>query len=372
MQKQTLTTVQILDSITGKYWQFANDIVLIKRWKSIPGKFVLFMEIRKKERVHQLINDIVLVSGFFEKLTESSFDEYEGRNPIEIKPAAQMNAVEQKAKASTLPLPETIRPMNRLSAEKSTHRIKSENHIRIFMDIKETKDYSLFDPILGNRGLSKSKIARIVKDVESGFNMLPYFPILVTLKDERYKIIDGQHRKEVSELTKQPVYFLECNGLSIRQIAQLNSRGEKWKVTDFLNCYIKLEVRDYEIVQEIMKEFGTNIKITCDLLMYNSQVGRSTEAFQDGSFKCNFEQETRELLTQVKSIFADYGFCMDRYLIGAVRELNKQGMCDFERLKKKLAAAPHILQRQVNTKLYLQNIETVYNFNNSKREVIYN
>lgn len=238
------------------------------------------------------------------------------------------------------------------------------------MEIQQTKNYKLFQNIVGNRVLSNSKIEKIINDVTEGFNMLPFCPIIVSEKEGLYYIIDGQHRYEISKRTENPIYFVVCNTLTLKQIAQLNSRGEKWKPNDFLNCYIKLGITDYEKVSEIMNKHKIAIKLTIDLLMYNNPKTKSTDTFQSGGFECNYFKETDALLTLSDELFSQYRFSKDRNLIGAVQELQKKGLCNFEKLKNKIAQAPMLMDRQASIKLYMYNIEKVYNHKNQTREVI--
>lgn len=240
------------------------------------------------------------------------------------------------------------------------------------MVIEQSKNYDLFENIIGNRNLSISKIEKICSDVINGFNMLPYCPIVVSQDDKGVlNIIDGQHRYQVSKKTNNPVYYVICDTLSLKQIAQLNSRGEKWKPTDFLNCYIKLGIPDYMRIKEIMEKHKIAIKVAVDLLMYNNPKVQSTDTFQSGNFICQYYSETDALLTLVDKLFGQYTFSKDRSLIGAVQELQKKGLCDFEKLRAKISEAPMGMDRQSSVKQYIYNIERVYNHKNQNRQVIY-
>lgn len=240
-------------------------------------------------------------------------------------------------------------------------------------EILQSKDYHKFAAILGNRNLNMNKIDKICNDVREGFNMLPYYPVIVYKEDDLYKIIDGQHRFEVSKRTENPVYYIVCENISLKQIATLNSRGEKWKATDFLNCYIKLGIKDYKDVRFLMNAYKVNIKLAVDLLYAFKHHGGAptSELFQDGDFRTNHYEETIELLNLVKSIFSRYTFCFDRYLVGAVIKLQQVGKCDFEELKQKINQSPMMMDKQSDLKGYLNNIERVYNFKNSIRRTIF-
>lgn len=240
------------------------------------------------------------------------------------------------------------------------------------MQINKSTNYELFENIIGNRNLNLAKIEKITTDVDNGFNMLPYCPIVVSETPQgKFHIIDGQHRFQVSKATNYPVHYVVCNTLTLKQIAQLNSRSDKWKATDFLNCYINLGIEDYKILKKFMKDHDTNIKLSIDLLMYNRHAEKSTDVFQSGDFVVNFFNEATALVELTESIFKRYSFSRDRHLIGAVQNIAKKGKCDFEKLKQKIAYAPNMMDKHGDVKNYIYNIERVYNFKNSIRETIY-
>lgn len=238
------------------------------------------------------------------------------------------------------------------------------------MEIKKTNQYDLFKIITGNRNINISKVEKIVNDINSGFNMLPYCPIIVSEKGDDLCIIDGQHRFEVSKQAQQPVYYVVCNDLSLKQIAVMNSRGDKWKISDFLNCYINLGIKDYSILKEFITQHQVQVKVAVDLLMFNKHVEKSSDLFQSGDFKATYINEANELLKLVDSIFNRYNFSKDKMLIGAVQQIKNKGKCDFEKLKQKIAMAPMMMDKNNDVKNYIYNIERVYNFKNTHRETI--
>lgn len=244
------------------------------------------------------------------------------------------------------------------------------------MKIENTTDYSQFEMLLGNRPINQKKVDKIVDDINNGFNMLPYFPILVKEQESgKLGIIDGQHRYTVSKESGLPVYYIVGNDVSLKQIAQLNSRGEKWKPQDYLNCYIKLGSEDYEILDKVLKRHKVPINTAISLLMYNTvKTGGNSdliEKFRAGEFKVNYEKEANELLELVDDLFGRYVFASDRNLIAAVQRLLEGGKCDFEILKSKIGMAPMMMDKQADVKKYIYNIEQVYNFRNQNRQVIY-
>ena len=59
--------------------------------------------------------------------------------------------------------------------------------------------------------------------------------------------------------------------------------------------------------------------------MFNKHTEKSTDIFQSGEFKCNYLNETEDVLTLCEELFGHYTFSKDRYLIGDVQQIQKKG-----------------------------------------------
>ena len=123
------------------------------------------------------------------------------------------------------------------------------------MVIHQSRNYNEFGFITGNRVVNKLKLDSLIRDVNSGLDLLPYCPVVVTLKDDQKKIIDGQHRYETSKATNKPVYYVIADTISLQDIARLNSRSSAWKIADFLHCYSECGLKDYQEVQKLLEVF---------------------------------------------------------------------------------------------------------------------
>lgn len=239
--------------------------------------------------------------------------------------------------------------------------------------IKTTTDYEAFAMLNGNRPLNKKKIEKIKDDVQKGLNLLPYCPIIVYEKDDQHLVVDGQHRFMVSKELELPVYYVISKELSLYQIAMMNSKQEKWKEVDFLNCYVELENEHYKLLKDFLAEFNAGIAVTTELLMTGKYIRSKPilDTFREGGFVANFSEETRQLLELTHSLFNRYKFGLDRNLIGAVQSIQNKGLCDFAFLKEKINQAPMVMDKQGTIKEYIYNIERVYNHKASNRKVIF-
>jgi TfoX/Sxy family transcriptional regulator of competence genes len=329
-----------LGDLMDRTFKYKDRVYLFKSFKPLPvGRFSIFTDGPVISRFHSEMEE------FFSQIQEVDQKKWKPKPPMAV----------------SIVTPAPKKPINNF-----------KNFDLITMDIKESTNYDKFKSITGNRNLNTRKIEKIVDDVKHGFNMLPYCPIIVYVKDQNLMVIDGQHRIEVSKRTKNPVYYVECQELSLKQIAQLNSRGEKWSPTDFLNCYVRLGIEDYRILREVVNEYGLGIVAAADFLMNWYMRGRTQEIFQDGNFKCNHHDKVVDLLELVRKTFgSNVMYVNDKKMIAAVQRIQEKGICDFARLATKVEANPGMLEKLHDTKKYCALLESIYNVNGRDRVTIW-
>lgn len=243
------------------------------------------------------------------------------------------------------------------------------------MEIKQTFEYQKFSTISGNRTLNEKKIKNIISDIKSGLNLLPYCPIIIYTDNDRFLIIDGQHRFEVSKTLKEPVYYVESEKLNLRQIALLNSRSDKWTNKNFLDCYVNLGIQDYVTLRDFIKTHNIVYSAAISFLMTGKVVAGGSsdlmEVFRNGDFKVNFLEKSNKIVILTQNLFERYIFSRDRNLISAIDALEEKGLCDFNMLRNKIKEAPNEMCKQESRKEYIYNIEKVYNFKNRNRVAIF-
>jgi len=231
------------------------------------------------------------------------------------------------------------------------------------MKILNTTNYSEFAILTGNRPVKKQKVASLIDEATNGLNLFPYCPIIVYKENDKLMIIDGQHRFQASQKMKQPIYYVVCDKLTLPQIAKLNSNSSNWKSKDFLDCYIKTGIKDYEDINYLIETHKVAYATAVDLLMKGDckSKGNMLKHFKEGTFKSNYFQETCVLIESVKDVFGQYEFWNHGYLIEAYRQLLEKNKFEVEHLKAKIKSAPHILEKRLSVKEYLFTIERVYN-----------
>lgn len=250
----------------------------------------------------------------------------------------------------------------------------TESSIKVFV----TTDYKIFNRIKGNRELNKLKIKKIVRDIKNGNDLLPDFPILVSVNNgARLDVTDGQHRLESAIQTKRPIYYIvRKEDLSLEKMARFNSLQEKWKPKDFINCYIEKGSDDYRKLSDFIDQYGVPVSVALNLLLYGVTGGDTgskediAEMFRRGEFKCKHMKQATEIIEECKK-FAAFSGWNSRPFIVTISKILGADQCDFEELIEKFNADPRQLQRHSNSKAYLTNLEQIYNKGYHKRRTIF-
>lgn len=241
--------------------------------------------------------------------------------------------------------------------------------------VYQTNNYELFSMVEGNRGLNLKKINKIIKEIEAGNNMLPYYPIQVKINGKQMDILDGQHRYFISQKIKSPIYYiLVRENKSMVEIARINSNVEKWTQQNFIDCYINNKNKNYIQLQEFINQFGFNVGTSLQLLATGSPgtegFDRSlTEKFQDGKFEVK-QWDRAVLIAKECNKFSASMHWKDRSFIIAISRIIKAGLVPLDNVVEAFKKNPDMLTKQYSQKNYVYCLEQIVNHGKQKRIVI--
>ena len=239
-----------------------------------------------------------------------------------------------------------------------------------------TKEYSRFRMIEGNRQLNKGKIDRIIREIGNGNDMLRYSPIHVKENGKVLDILDGQHRYYIARHLQKPIHYVIIQEeKTMADVARINSNVEKWKNTDFINCYAQQGNKNYLQLREFIETYGINIGTTLNMLAYNTpgRDGSSKESlkedFQDGKFTVNYLLEASNLAQDCKK-FSKFAGWVDRGFVIAIFRIKEAKQIDIDDLVATHSKYPDILTKHTSPKDYINNLEMLFNHRKQKRTVI--
>lgn len=240
------------------------------------------------------------------------------------------------------------------------------------VSVYKSYKYEAFKKMEGNRTLNKKKIKRICDDIRDGLDILKHAPVIV---DEDMQIVDGQHRFEVSMIMKRPVYYVIAEDMTIREVASINSRTEKWKPSDFLKSYCKLNLQDYKDLREFLEAYPFTIMMGAALLQHGEfkQGGSSTvkDDFQDGQFKVQYYEKAYELAETCNLFTGVIKGNFSRGFGTAIQILLEKDIVAWDTLVNKAKSQSFPPEAHNNYKENLAMLEMIYNKGNHDRRAIY-
>lgn len=221
-----------------------------------------------------------------------------------------------------------------------------------------TTDYFLFKPIDGNRNKNLTHINKLKQSIKQNYL---YTVIIV---NERYEIIDGQHRFDVIKELNLPLNYIVCKGYGLNEVHILNHNSRTWNSDDYLDGYCKLGYKDYLIYREFKNKYnlGHNEVI---LLLGNSN--ETFDSFKSGQFKVNSVPEAEVIVKKILGIEPYYEGVRRRNFMLAIIGLLKNSNFEYDEFIKKLKIQPTILQDCTSVSTYKAHIEDIYNYRRKEK-----
>lgn len=239
--------------------------------------------------------------------------------------------------------------------------------------VYRTNDLSIFKSIDGNRVPNLQHIKRLSASVEK-YGM-KCNPIIV---NQRFEVIDGQHRLAAAREVGTFVYYIMINGYTLREVHTLNLNQKNWTKKDFMNGYADMGIESYVKLKKFAEKnddftftecvsFCSNVsgasantihnKFRNDGKQYNMQ-----EVFEEGTWKgrdFNLAQEWANKIRMIKPYYNGYN---RNSFVGTMISLFSNKNFDFNEFMHKLRLQPTALLDCASRDQYKTLIEDIYNY----------
>jgi len=236
-----------------------------------------------------------------------------------------------------------------------------------------TNDYDIFKEVNGNRSLNKLHLKRLKDSISQEYIRVP---IVV---NEKYQIIDGQHRfNAVKELGKE-VTYIQIRGLGLNQVHRLNTNSKDWKAPDYLDGYCKQGMEDYIIFKEFLERFQFGYNETNAILRNRTRMSGSTDnvAFRDGLFKVKDVKKAYRYAEQIEQVGEFYKYVSvnergyrRRNFIYTMLELFENPKYNHKEFLKKLQYQSSRLVDCPTVEMYKDVISKIYNYNRPSKDKV--
>ena len=244
------------------------------------------------------------------------------------------------------------------------------------MQIKSTKDFSVFKKLLGNRNINISHVNSLVESMKKE-NLLPMRPILV---NGAMEVIDGQHRLEAAKALDLEIFYLVVSKSGAAQVAKINSNQKNWTNKDYLNLHIEaFSSQEYIKLNSFMLKYDFDLNTAFAFLDYPIKKNDKREEFQQGNFVFpTNEDEIIGILSKYTSTInllkhhdvKPSGAFASLVFINAFLRFAKSKKISWEVFWKKLEMNWIKAGKRYNTDQYLEMLLEIYNCNSPYRVLI--
>lgn len=239
--------------------------------------------------------------------------------------------------------------------------VKSSNHTQkdtTVNTVRQTSNYSKFATLGGNRKLNELHLKRLLSSVMTS-NLLSSNPILV---NEKYQIIDGQHRFQVCKELGLPVYYLMTENFGLTEVQILNANTKNWKLDDYIDGYCDMGLPEYCYLQTLMRKTGYGMTILLAIFASGGVSGSSIENLKSGVLELPHKNRGLVILQWINDFKKYYEGADRRTFVLALVQLFAIKGYNHEKMLQKLHYQSMKLVDCTNTKTYLALLEEVYNF----------
>ena len=241
------------------------------------------------------------------------------------------------------------------------------DNITIFGNIMVTENYDMFKKIGGNRKLNKANYAKIVKSMKEEQLIIP---IVV---NEKYEIIDGQHRYTACKDLGKPVYFYMVRGYGLNQVKRANIASSNWKKENYLDMFIAEKNEVYIEFEEIKERYDINISNLLKIfsIVQEKQLARVGYEFENGIFTLDGKMKVLNFLMALED-FNFFKFYKSNNFLIAFTRLYFKSEYDHDKMKTKLITHRNSLEKRSTSDEYLVLLcNRIYSFGVTKNPIYY-
>jgi hypothetical protein len=233
-----------------------------------------------------------------------------------------------------------------------------ENEPMTISQVQTTMDYSMFKPIDGNRNKNELHIARLKTSMALNY----LFTVIIV--NEKYEIIDGQHRFECIKDLGLPLHYIMCKGYGLSEVHMLNANSKTWNADDYLEGYCNLGLRNYIVYKEFKNKYKIGHNECMALLSGSHTIGNKNKVFYSGHFKVTHLYEAEDIMDKILMIEPYYNAkgIRRRTFIYTMVILMQNENFEFTEFLQKIKIQPTALQDCNTVDQYKLLIEEIYNY----------
>lgn len=158
--------------------------------------------------------------------------------------------------------------------------------------IEKTNNFSQFKYLLGNRPINKSHLKKLKSSIEKD-NRLNLHPIIV---NEKFEIIDGQHRLECARQLGIEIFFIRSQNITDDHLIDCNVNQKSFECENYIEYFaIKEKKNEYIQLKKMLDSTGLKPKALLTLILGIVSINL-LEFLKTGKFKFPQNDDSSEIL----------------------------------------------------------------------------
>jgi hypothetical protein len=226
----------------------------------------------------------------------------------------------------------------------------------------QTRDYTKFKSLVNNRDIDNNHVRKLKKSMElNGWNKGS-----LVIVNERYEIIDGQHRFTAAQQVGVPISYSVIRGLTEKDIQLLNQEQKNWNKNDFVNYWAGKGNPNYMAVKQFAAK-NPKLKITQHLmlLMNEPHAHPETSSFNMGQFQIadvTKAQYVADALEKIEPLFPK-GCYQSKFVAAMIKVLLKKSkIFKLNVFLTKLEKNRNLLYPCTTADAYISRFQEIYNY----------
>lgn len=255
-----------------------------------------------------------------------------------------------------------------------------EKNSELVNKVYKTNHLNLFKQIKGNRPPNLQHIKRLTESIKN--NGLLCNPILV---NEKYEVIDGQHRLLAAKEAKSEIFYIILKGYDLKEVHALNLNQKNWTSRDFMLGYAEMGIEPY-IKLKKFSELNKDYNLTDCIALCSNVSGYSTntmsnkyrsrnkkpmnykEVFEEGTWKGKDFKLAQELADKIRLVKPYYnGYNRTVFIRSLINLMIYNKEFDFNFFMHKLRLQSTALVDCTSVNQYKMLIEDIYNYKSREK-----
>lgn len=233
--------------------------------------------------------------------------------------------------------------------------------------IFSTKDYSVFKTLDGNRIVNPLHVKKLVKSMQEKDLSIP---IVV---NEKFEVIDGQHRLSARTQLNLEVPFIICENYSLDDVHRANANHMKWSHLDFLKGYAEAGNSSYEFMLLTYEEHKNDLTVS-NILRVTANImesGGVHNKFKEGEWEVAIDARLQivKLVNELAELSKIFGIKMiDAHFVDCYLKVSKMEEFDSTRFYERCSKYRHLMEKSMTISTYLFYFDKIYNY--KSRDVV--